>query len=56
MWRRLDENPPPEGEVLKIITANGLEAELVFKDNLWWFPDYSMYVYYTPLFWKRMGT
>lgn len=56
MWYRVDEKTPPEGEIVKIITENGMETELLYEKGLWFVPDRSMYVYYTPLFWKRMGT
>lgn len=56
MWTRTDEGMPNSGEVVQIITESGMETELRYQDNLWWLPDMSMYVYYVPIFWKRMGS
>ena len=38
------------------MTESGDERELIFENGLWWLPDRSMYVYFTPKYWKRMGT
>lgn len=47
---------PRKGEVVmtKIDDADGLRNEQPLKrdGNLWFFPDGSMYVYYTPTHWK----
>lgn len=60
MWTRLDTTDrstyPPEGEIVKVITASGDERELILQDGLFWLPNMSMYVYFVPEFWKRMGT
>ena len=49
--------PSPEGMVLdtKIDDHNGLrnEGQLIRRGALWWFPDGSMYVYYTPTHWRH---
>ena len=49
---------PPEGvEVAtKIDDADGCRNEQTLKrrGNLWFFPDESMYVYYTPTHWKEI--
>lgn len=29
-------------------------ATLVRKDMLWWFPDFSMYIYYEPTEWRPL--
>lgn len=51
---------PPEGipVLTKIHDLKGVRNEqvLVYKGNLWWFPDMSMYVYYTPTHWKELET
>lgn len=50
--------PPPEDQVVmtKIDDANGVrnETKLKRRGNLWFFPDGSMYVYYTPTHWKHI--
>lgn len=42
---------PPKGVVVSTMDSGGNVQDLLF-DKLWWFPDHSMYVYYTPQFWK----
>lgn len=40
----------------KIDDEKGLrnECQLKRRNNLWFFPDGSMYVYYTPTHWKNL--
>jgi len=48
------ENPPKEQLILtKIDDKNGERniARLSFDGKLWWLPNKSMYVYYTPTHW-----
>lgn len=52
---------PPDNEVVmtKIDDADGVRSERPLKrlegtGNLWFLPDGSMYVYYTPTHWKRI--
>jgi hypothetical protein len=47
----------PEGEVVETCIDAGTfkqrnEAPLVRKGRLWFFPDWSMYVYYDPTHWR----
>jgi len=53
-WRPSD--CAPQGVVVetKIEDEDGVrnETDLVLKGNLWFFPDGSMYVYYTPTHWR----
>ena len=55
MWKLITEENPPKGRVIKtkIDDANGVrnEQELKWDGRLWWIPDGSMYVYYTPTHW-----
>lgn len=55
MWKLIKDEPPPKNKTLKtkIDDADGVrnEQELFFDGKLWWFPDKSMYVYYTPTHW-----
>lgn len=47
--------PPRDVDLLtKIDDEKGQrnEAVLRFHSNLWWLPDMSMYVYYSPTHWK----
>lgn len=60
-WRRCDSDPPPlDVEVMtKIDDADGCRNEqtlLLHRRSpesmpMWWTPDMSMYVYYTPTHW-----
>lgn len=54
-WKKVSEEEPPQKKVLKtkIVDEKGErnEQELIKSGNLWWLPDMSMYVYYTPTHW-----
>ena len=58
MWYKTSEKLPEEGIIVKtkIHDERGCrnEAWLYRKDNLWFLPDGSMYVYYTPTHWKEL--
>lgn len=56
MWHRVGEKAAPQGEIVLALTPGGDVRELRFQDNLWWLPDMSMYVYFTPTHWKRLGS
>ncbi len=55
-WIRAIDERPPEGILVetKIDDDRGVrnETTLIWSRNLWWFPDMSMYVYYTPTHWR----
>lgn len=56
-WNNCEETLPPDGEVVmtKIHDRGGCrnEQELKRQGRLWFFPDGSMYVYYTPTHWRK---
>lgn len=56
MWKKISEVHPPKNQVVmtKIDDGKGTRNEqaLKFDGNLWWLPDGSVYVYYTPTHWK----
>lgn len=52
MWNKTAEVRPPNGATVRVITDGGDERTLKFQDNLWWLPDMSMYVYFTPMLWR----
>lgn len=56
-WISVRDNPPADGVVVltAIIDERGERntQELKKSDSLWFFPDDSMYVYYTPTHWKE---
>jgi hypothetical protein len=49
-WYSVAHEPPPEGLVVQVQNNGG--ALLKRRGNLWFLPDDSMYVYYTPEFWR----
>ena len=49
-WHNVIHDPPPENVVVEVENNGG--ARLKKSGNLWWFPDGSMYVYYTPEWWR----
>lgn len=55
-WISTSEQLPPENQIVdtKIDDEKGIrnEQELVYSHNLWFLPDKSMYVYYTPTHWR----
>lgn len=55
MWKSIKEENPPKGRIIKtrIDDAHGIrnEQELKWDGKLWWLPNGSMYVYYTPTHW-----
>lgn len=57
-WTAIAAAPPPENKVvLTVISdAQGIRNEQPLKrqGRLWWLPDGSMYVYYTPTHWKPL--
>lgn len=57
IWISTSEQLPPENQIVdtKIDDEKGVrnEQELVYSHNLWFLPDKSMYVYYTPTHWRR---
>lgn len=52
-WELWRESSPESGEKLRVITPSGDERTLAFQNGMWWLPDMSMYVYFTPVFWRR---
>jgi hypothetical protein len=55
MWETTD--TAPKSEILNTMIADkdGVrnQQKLIFDGKLWWYPDGSMYVYYTPTHWER---
>lgn len=49
-WRSAADDPPPEGVVVQVQNNDG--ALLKRSGRLWFLPDGSMYVYYSPEFWR----
>lgn len=53
-WRHISTAPDKVTVLTKIDDEQGPrnEQKLKRQGNLWFFPDGSMYVYYTPTHWK----
>ena len=51
-WVRTTDRRPQDGWRGQVITPGGDQRELVYAGNLWWLPDRSMYVYFTPERWE----
>lgn len=43
---------PDEGVVVQTLSPGGMESTLKRQGGLWFVPDGSMYVYYTPMSWR----
>ena len=39
----------------EVITPGGETRELIYDMGLWWLPDKSMYVYFTPTYWRPVA-
>ena len=52
-WEPIKTAPEGVPVLTKIDDEHGVRNEQLLKRNgrLWWFPDDSMYVYYTPTHW-----
>jgi len=57
-WENTFDNPPPQGLVVETKISDGKgernQADLKLVNGLWFFPDGSMYVYYTPTHWREL--
>lgn len=55
-WIRCEDKlPPPDIEVeTKVDDEQGVRniTRLRWRKNHWWFPDMSMYIYYSPTHWR----
>lgn len=52
-WIRIEDELPPEGVEVTVITPVGNVRQLVFHRGLFFVPDLSMYVYFTPTHWMK---
>lgn len=51
-WTPTKQSLPPEGVTVLTKDSGGQVRPLKRKGRLWFVPDMSMYVYYTPVAWK----
>lgn len=56
-WETIDTAPDREVVETKIDDKDGERnvQKMKKRDNLWWFPDDSMYVYYRPTHWRPVS-
>lgn len=54
-WKKTENERPEDGVVVLTMDSGGHEQTLKLSGNLWWFPDGSMYVYYTPKMWRYIA-
>lgn len=55
VWTLVSKEKPPFKEVVDTISPGGQQCRLYLNDTgHWFFPDGSMYIYYTPLMWKKI--
>lgn len=52
-WTPTRDYLPPEHVVVETMTENGAVNDLKRIGRLWFLPDGSMYVYYTPVLWRQ---
>lgn len=53
-WNQTKDVLPPESQVVDTLSEGGTQQTLKRVGNLWFFPDGSMYVYYTPKYWAEL--
>lgn len=53
-WIKTSQSLPPEGKLVETMSSGGQVQNMFLKKNLWWVEDGSMYVYYTPAFWRYL--
>jgi len=53
-WTKTESLLPPENVVVETMDSSGHVQQLVRQGKLFFFPDKSMNVYYTPTFWKSL--
>ena len=53
-WTRVEQSLPPENALVDTISPGGIQQTLRRRGNLWFVPDGSMYIYYTPMMWRKL--
>jgi len=52
-WIRTGEKLPEQNKVVETQAPKGMIQDLKLVGKLWYFPDGSIYVYYTPTHWRE---
>jgi len=54
-WIKVAEGSLPEHQkVVEVLSPGGERSQLRFDSGMWWLPDGSMYVYFTPTHWREI--
>lgn len=53
-WNHVPDTLPEDGQEVEVVTESGDQRRLVYERRLWWLPDRSMYVYFTPILWRAL--
>lgn len=53
-WTPTSKQLPPEGQVVQAMDSGGQVHRLKRMGRLWFVEDGSMYVYFTPGFWRPL--
>lgn len=53
-WHMIEHSLPDEGIEVEVISPGGIETTLKRNGRLWFDPDGSMYMYWTPMFWREI--
>ena len=51
-WTPTAQASPADGSLVEAMDSGGHVQRLIYDVGLWWFEDRSMYVYFTPTFWR----
>lgn len=51
-WTRAADQLPPDGMLVDALNPSGNLTQLRRRHNLWFLPDESMYVYFSPEWWR----
>lgn len=51
-WTYVKSMLPLDNSEVEVVTPSGDQRTLIYRSRLWWLPDNSMYVYFTPVMWR----
>jgi hypothetical protein len=51
-WISCEDELPPDGEIVETRSPGGIVQALKRDGGLWFVPDGTIYVYYTPVAWR----
>lgn len=54
-WIKTDDQLPEDGVEVEVMNGPIVQT-LVRQGRLWFFPDFSMYVYFTPKVWRPVAS